>query len=85
MLMAKRMRVLGWQVMPVIVIDDGDSLEQQPVQAQIVSLKEWKAFKDGGDEAALASLRSQIEELLWRHCRPSEAVLMPGALRSTAS
>jgi hypothetical protein len=55
------MRLLGWQVQPVIMIDDGENLEQAHVQPQFIAARQWDQFKDGGDEAALAQLRAETE------------------------
>jgi hypothetical protein len=55
------MRLLGWQVQPVIMIDDGENLEPVYVQSQFIAAKQWDQFKDGGDEAALAQLRAEAE------------------------
>jgi hypothetical protein len=57
----RRMRLLGWQVQPVIMIDDGENLEQAHVQPQFIAARQWDQFKDGGDEAALAQLRAETE------------------------
>jgi hypothetical protein len=58
----RRMRILGWQVQPVIMIDDGENLEQAQVQPQFIAAKQWDQFKNGGDEAALAQLRAETED-----------------------
>jgi hypothetical protein len=55
------MRVRGWQVMPVVVTDDGDDLEDISVRPVMIPAREWQAFKDGGDEQALEQIRAQIE------------------------
>ena len=57
-----RMRLVGWQVQPVIMADDGENLTAVQVGAQIVPAAQWQAFKDGGDAAALESLRTQVED-----------------------
>lgn len=57
-----RMRLVGWLVQPLIMADDGDSLTELPVQPQRVPAPEWQAFKEGGDDAALKSLRAQVEQ-----------------------
>jgi len=56
-----RMRVIGWNVQPVVMADDGENLTPVNVQAQMIPVAQWQAFKDGGDVAALKSVRAQIE------------------------
>lgn len=58
----KRLRVLGWEVKPLVMVDDGDELQGLNVQAATISVKEWQAFKDGKDDDALEEIRKQIEE-----------------------
>jgi hypothetical protein len=55
------LRVVGWQVQPVLMADDGENLTQVQVAAVMVPAKDWAAFKDGGDEQALSQIRNQIE------------------------
>lgn len=55
------MRVVGWQVQPVIMSDDGENLTPVNVGPQMVTAAQWQAFKDGGDVAALAQVRAQVE------------------------
>jgi hypothetical protein len=61
--MGRRMRVRGWQVMPVIVADDDETgdLTDVPVQSAFIPRADWAAFKAGGDDAALESVRLQVE------------------------
>lgn len=59
--MPKKMRVIGWQVQPIIMVDDGEELVSIPVQPQTIARAGWQAFKDGGDDAALEALRTQVE------------------------
>lgn len=59
--MAARMRVIGWKVQPVIMRDDGETLEDVEVKGVLVPVKQWAGFKNGGDEQALAGIRRQIE------------------------
>jgi hypothetical protein len=56
-----RMRLVGWNVQPVLMADDGDNLTSVQVSAYTVPAAEWEAFKTGGDERALQQLRQQIE------------------------
>jgi hypothetical protein len=55
------MRLIGWQVQPVIMADNGDDLVPVNIQPQMVPAAQWQAFKDGGDTAALEQVRVQIE------------------------
>ena len=56
------MRLVGWQVQPVVMADDGDNLENIPVQPQFIPASAWQAFKDGGDKTALESIRTQVKD-----------------------
>jgi hypothetical protein len=58
---APRMRLVGWNVQPVIMSDDGENLITIPVGATMIPVSEWGAFKQGGDQQALEALRQQIE------------------------
>jgi len=58
-----RMRLVGWEVRPIVVVDDGENLTSVPVNPQTISSAGWQAFKDGGDAAALEALRKQIEDV----------------------
>jgi hypothetical protein len=53
-------RVVGWNVQPVVMADDGEHLTPVQVSPQMVLAAAWPAFKDGGDEAAIASIAEQI-------------------------
>lgn len=55
------MRVVGWQVQPIVMLDDGDNLTSIPVQPQTIARAAWQAFKDGGDDIAIDQLRVQLE------------------------
>lgn len=59
--MSDRMRVVGWQVQPVVMADDGEHLTPVNVGPQMIPAAQWEAFKDGGDAQALESVRQQIE------------------------
>lgn len=58
----RRMRVVGWNVQPLVMSDDGEQLRDVLVQGVRITAEEWQAFKDGGDSAALESVRQQIEK-----------------------
>lgn len=55
-----RVRVVAWRVQPVVMADDGENLTPINVQAVEIPAAEWGAFKAGGDDEALASIREQI-------------------------
>jgi hypothetical protein len=59
--MTIRMRVVGWNVQPVIMADDGEELTPVPVQATTINNVDWQDFKDGGDKKAIEELRSKVE------------------------
>jgi hypothetical protein len=59
--MTTRMRLVGWQVQPVVMADDGENLTPVNVNPVMVPASGWDAFKAGGDDQALAQLRDQIE------------------------
>lgn len=56
-----KMRLVGWQVCPVVMADDGENLTPVQVGPQVVPAAQWQAFKDGGDEQSLESVREQVE------------------------
>jgi hypothetical protein len=57
------MRVKGWQVVPVVLADDDETgeIEDAPVQPVFIPRALWDAFKAGGDDEALETIRRQIE------------------------
>ena len=56
------MRLVGWNVQPVVMADDGENLTPVEVGAQMVPAAQWEAFKAGGDVAALDNIRAQVEK-----------------------
>lgn len=56
-----RMRLIGWEVRPIVMADDGDNLAAVPVNPQTIAPAGWQKFKEGGDDESLAQLRIQIE------------------------
>jgi hypothetical protein len=58
---APRMRLVGWQVQPIVMADDGENLTMVNVQGAQILAADWQAFKDGGDAAALEQVRRQVE------------------------
>lgn len=57
-----KMRLVGWNVQPVVMADDGENLTPVNVNGSMIPQGQWQAFKDGGDLAALEQVRAQIEE-----------------------
>lgn len=81
------MRLIGWQVCPVVMADDGDDLTSVQIQPHVVPAKDWQAFKDGGDAQALESVRQQVEGAASRNGAggqappvPSHRTVAPGTL-----
>lgn len=56
-----KMRLVGWNVQPVIMADDGENLTPVQASGDTVLAANWEAFKNGGDEEALEGLRKEIE------------------------
>jgi hypothetical protein len=56
------MRVVGWNVQPVVMADDGEHLTAVEVNGQMIPAAQWNNFKAGGDDEALATLREQVEQ-----------------------
>jgi hypothetical protein len=59
--MAVRMRLVGWNVQPVVMADDGENLTPVQVSSQMIPAAAWDQFKHGGDEEALETLREHVE------------------------
>ncbi len=60
--MTTRMRLVGWSVQPMVMADDGENLTPVNIGPQMIPAAQWQTFKDGGDEAALEQVRTQIEQ-----------------------
>lgn len=60
--LSKRMRVVGWNVQPVVMVDDGDNLTPVQVQPLQVPQADWQAFVDGGWQSSLETVREQVED-----------------------
>ncbi len=58
---SNRMRVVGWQVQPVVMDADGDNLTPVKVGQAMIPAAAWDEFKGGGDEQAMEQVRAQIE------------------------
>lgn len=54
-------RIIAVQVIPQIVIDDGDNLTPQQVQPMTVLWRDWPQFATHGLQDALAQLQQQID------------------------
>lgn len=57
----RRLRVVGWNVQPVLLTDDGENLVPFEVQAVHIPSSDWSAWKAGGDESSLSAVRAQVE------------------------
>lgn len=53
-----RMRLVGWQIQPVIMADDGENLKSIPVDPIFVPAKD---FADFDPDNALEPIRAQVE------------------------
>lgn len=56
-----KLRLLKVIVQPVFVIDDGESLAEQPAQPVEVSASEWPTFASGRFAEGFEQLRAQVE------------------------
>lgn len=59
--MSNRIRLVGWNVQPVIMSDDGENLTPLSINMQHIPANLWQQFKDGGDQKALDDIRAQVE------------------------
>lgn len=57
-----RLRVVAWRVQPLVMADDGEHLTPVEVQPAEIPAAQWQTFKDGGDDAALAQVRAQLDQ-----------------------
>lgn len=55
-----RLRVIGWRVQPIVMVDDGEHLTPVPVQALEIAAKDWDEFKASGDVEAIDSIATQL-------------------------
>jgi hypothetical protein len=60
--MRPRLRLLKVVVQPVFVLDDGETLTEQPAQPVEVSAAEWPGFATGRFAESFEELRSRIED-----------------------
>lgn len=56
-----RMRLIGWNVQPLVFADDGEDLTPVEVSPRLIPAANWQAFKNGDDENALDQVRAHIE------------------------
>lgn len=68
-----RMRIVGWQVAPILMADDGENLLPVNVQPQIIAAAAWEAWKAGEDAKSLDALRAQIEGVKTTVAEPENA------------
>lgn len=53
-----KLRVVGYQIQPVLMVDDGESLEAIPVDPVFVKAKDFASFDP---EPSLAQIRAKVE------------------------
>lgn len=58
--MPKVVRPVKFIVQPVFVIDDGEHLEELPVEPIAVSARDWPAWAGGGWRQALEALQDKL-------------------------
>jgi hypothetical protein len=56
-----RLRVVGWQVTPVLMTDDGENLRPLTLPPAMIPGEDWAAFVEGGWKEQLDRLRDEIE------------------------
>lgn len=57
----KQVRVIGWDVRPVLMVDDGEHLTPLDVQPVTVLAVHWDQFKNGGDAKAITDIQAQVD------------------------
>lgn len=57
-----RARIIAVQVIPQIVIDDGENLTPQQVQPMTILWRDWPQFAAHGLQDALEKLQEQLDE-----------------------
>lgn len=55
-------RMVGWEIRPVVMLDDGEHLTPLPVEPRTILAAQWDEFKNGGDERAVQHLRDQVAQ-----------------------
>jgi len=56
-----RVRLVGWRVQPVVMLDDGDTLTPLPVAAKDIPAAEWEQWCQTGHAEALQSIVEQVD------------------------
>lgn len=59
--MTNRVRIVQWNVQPVVMVDDGEILTPLPVEALSIAAADWPAWAENGWRAAVEQLRAQVE------------------------
>jgi hypothetical protein len=60
--MAKQVRPVKWIVQPVFVSDDGQHLEELPVDPLAISARDWAEWVGGGWKKSLELLQAKLAE-----------------------
>jgi hypothetical protein len=60
--MAKQVRPVKWIVQPVLVSDDGEHLEELPVDPLAISARDWPEWVGGGWKKSLELLQARLAE-----------------------
>lgn len=85
----KRVRLLGVTVQPRIAIDDGEHLEELPIQATNVTPTDWPTYATTTFAEALAEFERQVNEPSPAEPPPNRATrraaAKPGAKKKRAA
>ncbi|HSX47339.1 MAG TPA: hypothetical protein VLF63_01050 [Patescibacteria group bacterium] len=68
-----RIRLVGWNVQPILMVDDGENLTSLQVNPQMIPVGLWQQFKDGGDEKAIEDIRFQISDQSKPETHPTDS------------
>lgn len=60
--MSKVVRPVKFIVQPVFLVDDGEHLDELPVDPIAVSARDWPEWAAGGWRVALAALQASVAE-----------------------
>ncbi|MDP8928681.1 MAG: hypothetical protein M3O70_08935 [Actinomycetota bacterium] len=61
-MMGRRLRIVGWQIQPVMMVDDGENLTPLPVQPVEVPHSRWEEFAKAGWRDAVEQIRVAVEQ-----------------------